>query len=270
MAPTTSFAPPWCIPPEGLLLGRDDVHVWRATLDDTRSQIDRFLHTLAADERMRAERFYFPRDRERFIVARGVQRDILGLYSNSAPECVSFNYSAHGKPNLACESGGATIRFNISHSHRVALYAVTRAREVGIDLEFIRSDLELEQIAERFFSHREIATLLALPADLRESAFFRCWTRKEAYIKAKGEGLSLPLDQFEVSLTPGESAALLSTQRDPDEAQRWSLQELTPAPGYAAAIAVEGHSWRLACWDWQTPTQNYALRLPSRGSSVTV
>lgn len=270
MAPTTSLAPPWCFPPEALLLGRDEVHVWRATLDETPSRIDSFLHTLAADERTRAERFYFPRDRERFIVARGVLRAILGLYSNRAPECVSFSDGSHGKPALAWESGGAAIRFNISHSHGVALYAVTRAREVGIDVEFIRSDLEVEQIAERFFSHHEIATLRALPTDLRESAFFRCWTRKEAYIKAKGEGLSLPLDQFEVSLTPGEPAALLSTQRDPNEAQRWSLQELTPAPGYAAALAVEGHGWRLACWDWRISTRNYALRLPSRGSSVAV
>jgi 4'-phosphopantetheinyl transferase len=270
MTPTTSLAPPWCLPPKALLLGRDEVHVWRATLDETPSRIDSFLRTLAADERTRAERFYFPRDRERFIVGRGVLRAILGLYSNSAPECVSFSAGSHGKPALAGESGGAAIRFNLSHSHGVALYAVTRAREVGIDVEFIRSDLEVGRIAERFFSHHEIAALRALPTDLRESAFFRCWTRKEAYIKAKGEGVSLPLDQFEVSLTPGEPAALLSTQRDPNEAQRWSLQELTPAPGYAAALAVEGHGWCLACWDWRTPTRNYALRLPSRGSSVAV
>jgi 4'-phosphopantetheinyl transferase len=121
---------------------------------------------------------------------------------------------------------------------------------VGIDLEYIRSDLAVEQIAERFFSRREIATLRALPIDLRTYAFFLCWTRKEAYIKARGEGLSLPLDQFDVSLIPGEPAALLNTQRDLYEVSRWSLQELTPAPGYAAALAVEGHGWHLACWQW--------------------
>jgi len=254
MAPTTAPAPPWCSAPEALRLGRDEVHVWRATLDESPSRVDGFLHTLAADERTRAERFYFPRDRERFIVARGVLRAILGLYSNSAPEGVSFSDGSHGKPALAGESGGAAIRFNVSHSHGVALYAVTRVREVGIDVECIRSDLKVEQIAERFFSHHEITTLRALPTHLRESAFFRCWTRKEAYIKATGKGLSLPLDQFAVSLAPGEPAALLSTQGDPHEAQRWSLLELTPAPGYAAALAVEGHGWCLACWDWRTPT----------------
>jgi 4'-phosphopantetheinyl transferase len=132
----------------------------------------------------------------------------------------------------------------------VALYAVTRGREIGIDLECIRFDLEVEKIAERFFSRREAATLRTLPPEVQRQAFFLCWTRKEAYFKARGEGLSLPLDQFDVSLIPGEPAALLSTQRDPYEVSRWSLQELTPAPGYAAALAVEGHGWGLACWQW--------------------
>lgn len=249
-APTASPVLPWRLPPETLILGSDEVHVWRATLDQTTSQIENFRHTLAADEQARAERFYFRRDREHFIVARGVLRALLGFYLNKAPECLSFRYSSHGKPALARESGGDTVRFNLSHSRGVALYAVTRGREVGIDLEYIRSDLEVEQIAERFFSCREIATLRALPIDLRTYAFFLCWTRKEAYIKARGEGLSLPLDQFDVSLIPGEPAALLSTHRGSHEALRWSLQELTPAPSYVAALGVEGHGWGLACWQW--------------------
>jgi len=249
-APTASPVPPWRLPPETLILGSDEVHVWRAALDQTTSQIESFRHTLAADEQARVERFYFRRNREHFIVARGVLRALLGFYLNNAPECLSFRYSSHGKPALAWESGGDMIRFNLSHSHGVALYAVTRGREVGIDLEYIRSDLEVEQIAERFFSRREIATLRALPIDLRTDAFFLCWTRKEAYIKARGEGLSLPLDQFDVSLIPGEPAALLSTHRGSHEALRWSLQELTPAPGYVAALGVEGHGWGLACWQW--------------------
>ena len=245
-APTASPVPPWRLPPETLILGSDEAHVWRAALDQTTSQIESFRHTLAADEQARVERFYFRRNREHFIVARGVLRALLGFYLNNAPECLSFRYSSHGKPALAWESGGDMIRFNLSHSHGVALYAVTRGREVGIDLEYIRSDLEVEQIAERFFSRREIVTLRALPIDLRTYAFFLCWTRKEAYIKARGEGLSLPLDQFDVSLIPGEPAALLSTHRGSHEALRWSLQELTPAPGYVAALGVEGHGWGLS------------------------
>ena len=250
--PITSTSP-WGFPPATIILGSDEVHVWQATLDEPPSQIESFLHTLAADEQMRAERFYFQKDREHFITAHGVLRVILSLYLNRAPKCLSFRYSSHGKPALVQESGEDALRFNMSHSHGVALYAVARGREVGIDLEFIRRDLEVEQIAERFFSRQEIATLRALPADLRRDAFFLCWTRKEAYIKARGEGLSLPLDQFDVSLIPGEPAALLSTRPDSDEALRWSLQELPLASGYMAALAVEGRGWSLSCWEWARP-----------------
>lgn len=246
----TSPVPPWNSPPETLALGSDEVHVWRATLDQTPSQIESFLHNLSADERARAERFHFARDREHFIVARGVLRAILGCYLNRVPECLSFCYGSHGKPALAGKSDGETIRFNVSHSHGVALYAVTRGREVGIDLERIRFDLAVAEIAERFFSRREVAMLRSLPTEVQRQEFFRCWTRKEAYIKARGEGLSLPLDEFDVSPAPGEPDAVLDTQRDPSEAARWSLQELTPAPGYVAALAVEAHGLRLRCWRW--------------------
>ena len=240
----------WFSPLERLSLGSNAVHVWRASLDQSPSQVDRFRNTLDDDERSKADRFYFSRDRERFIVARGVLRALLGRYLGRAPEGVSFSYSPHGKPALVSESGADAIRFNLSHSHGTALYAVARGRELGVDLEFIRCDLEAEQIAERFFSHREIETLRALPRSLRKYAFFLCWTRKEAYIKARGDGLSLPLDQFDVSLIPGEPAALLSTQPDSDEALRWCLHNLTPAAGYAAAVATEGRDWTLSCWQW--------------------
>lgn len=254
-APITAPLPPWWSPPETLVLDRDEVHVWRAALDQTPSQVQRFLQSLAADEQARAERFCLARDREHFIVARGVLRAILGGYSNQVPESLSFCYGSHGKPALAGEPDGDAIRFNVAHSHGVALYAVTRGRQVGIDLEHIRFDLAVAEIAERFFSRREAATLRTLPIEVRREAFFRCWTRKEAYIKARGEGLSLPLDHFDVSLAPGEPAAVVATRQDPSEASGWSLQELTPAPGYLATLAVEGHGWRLTCWQWPDPRQ---------------
>src|SRR5207244_11453763 len=122
--------------------------------------------------------------------------------------------------------------------------------EVGIDLEYIRAEVADEPIAERFFASREIAALIGLPAPLRAEGFFNCWTRKEAYIKARGEGLTIPLDAFEVSLAPEEPAALLRVDSDPAEASRWSLQALAPGPGYVAAIAVEGRDWQLRCWEW--------------------
>ena len=251
--PITSTSPLWGLPPDEIALGSNEVHVWRASLDEFPSQIDCFLRTLAADEQKRAERFYFPRDRQHFITAHGVLRAILGLYLKMAPKYLSFCYASHGKPGLACKSGRDSIRFNMSHSHGEALYAVTRGREIGIDVEFIRRDLEAEQIAERFFSRSEIATLRALPPSLQRHAFFLCWTRKEAYIKARGEGLSIPLDQFDVSLIPGKAAGLLNTRPASDEALGWSLQDLTLDSGYAAALAVEGHGQTLSFWQWPHP-----------------
>ncbi|HEV8712493.1 MAG TPA: 4'-phosphopantetheinyl transferase superfamily protein [Candidatus Binatia bacterium] len=248
---TAPAAASWRLPPETLALEPDEVHVWRAALDQPLSRVENLLLTLAADERIRAERFYFRRDREHFIVARGVLRAILGRYLNSAPGQLSFCYSPFGKPALAEDVGGAMLHFNVSHSHGLALYAVTRGKEVGIDLERIRPDLAIEQIAERFFSGREVATLRALPKNTRTVAFFLCWTRKEAYIKARGEGLSLPLDQFDVSLIPGKPATLLRAEGAPHEASRWSLHDVAPIPSYTAALAVEGRAWRLACWQWQ-------------------
>jgi len=253
------LASTWRVPPATLTLSGDQVHVWRADLDQPPSQMDRFLRTLSADERARAGRFHFQKDREHFIAARGALRAILGLYLNRAPQCLSFCYGEHGKPALMLQPGEDPIRFNVSHSRGVALYAITCGREIGIDLECMRSDLEVEQLAERFFSYQEIATLRKLPASMRRSAFFRCWTRKEAYIKARGEGLSLPLDQFDVSLLPGEPAALLHTRPDSNEALRWSLQELTPGPsGYVAALAVEGHDVSLALWRWPISFEDVA------------
>lgn len=250
---TARAFPTWRCPGEALILGNNEVHVWRAALDHSSSQIDSLLYTLAEDERARAEQFYFQIDRERFIVAHGVLRKILGFYLNRPAQTVSFCYGSHAKPALVWKSDGNPIHFNMSHSYDVALYALTRGREVGIDLEFIRDNLEVDQLAERFFSQSEVATLRALPVRLRNYAFFLCWTRKEAYIKARGEGLSLPLDQFDVSLIPGVPAALLRTQADPDEALRWSLQELSIGPGYVSALAVGGRGCSLSCWQWPRP-----------------
>lgn len=245
----------WCLPSKQLSLGDSEVHVWRAALDETLSTIASFRGLLAVDELAKADRFYFQSDREHFIVAHGVLRSLLGFYLNSAPRRLSFRYSSHGKPALLLEPRPDAIRFNMSHSHGVAIYAFARNREVGIDLEFIRRGVHEDQIAERFFSPREIATLRMVPAALQRFAFFLCWTRKEAYIKARGEGLSLPLNQFDVSLAPGEPAALLGTRPDPLEAGRWSLVDLSYGlPGYAAALATEGTAPSLALWQW--PSSN--------------
>lgn len=239
----------WGAAPASVALVRDQVHVWRATLDRDTPTAERMFHTLSTDECDRAASFRFERDRRRFIVRRGVLRAILGRYTAIEPTRLRFRYSAHGKPALTGDCGAPSVRFNLSHSDGVALFAIGFSRDIGIDLERSRADLDFLEIAEQFFSAGEVSTLRALPKDSRQEAFFACWTRKEAYIKAKGQGLSIPLDRFEVSLTPRGPAALLRTE-DPGDAGRWSLRELVADGGYSAALCVEGLGWVLKSWQW--------------------
>jgi 4'-phosphopantetheinyl transferase len=221
-------------------------------LDPPASQIEQFAATLATDEQQRAGRFHFERDRRRFIVGRGILRMILGYYLSLSPSRVQFSYGARGKPALAETFGGAgeQLCFNLAHSGEIAVYAMLHNQEIGVDVEQIRPMPDLEQIAGRFFAAQEQATLLRLPVEQRQDAFFNCWTRKEAYIKALGVGLAQPLDQFCVSLAPGQAAHLVSIAGSEAEAAGWLLAAFRPAPGYVASVAVPGHGWRLIYWDW--------------------
>ena len=225
-----------------LELRADEVHVWLATLDDYAP--DSLKPLLAADELARAARFHFDKDRNHYTVARGWLRKLLAAYLVYEPAELRFAYAEKGKPALD-GIHHASLNFNLAHSHGMAIYAFTRGREVGIDLEFIREDLADEKIAERFFSQNEIDAFTSLPAVQRKQAFFDCWTRKEAYIKARGEGLSLPLDEFDVSLGPGEVAALLRNHKDPNEITRWSMQALDVPAGFVAALVASGHDWKV-------------------------
>lgn len=247
--PKADDASTWLCPPQNLAIENDEVDVWRAVLDLPLKRIEELQQTLATDETARAKRFRFRKDHNHFVVARALLRLILGRYLNAEPSGLRFSYNSYGKPALTDEFGAGSFKFNLSHANGLALFAVTRYREIGIDLEQIREELADKEIADQFFSPRESAALSMVPAEQRAEAFFNCWTRKEAYIKAKGEGLSLPLDQFAVSLAPGEPAALLWAEADFTELDRWSLQQLTPGAGYAAAVAVEG-CFRLRCWQW--------------------
>jgi len=240
----------WREPPATLALGADEVHVWRASLNHTQHRLQHLRGTLAPEEGERAARFHFARDRQHYIAARGLLREILSRYLKLSPNSLRLKYTSYGKPYLTDECGGGWLRFNVSHAGGLALYAVSREREVGVDIEQIRTDIEHRQIASQFFSEQEVASLLALPADAQQEAFFLCWTRKEAYIKGIGEGLSLPLHSFDVSLTPGEPAALLAVRGDAQEAARWTLQALEPGAGYRAALVAEGRDWRLKCWQF--------------------
>ena len=223
----------WSTPSAHPVLSDDEVHVWRASLDQPTAD---YAVLLSADEQAKAQRFRFEQDRRRFIVGRGTLRIILGRYVNSPPEKLQFEYRAHGKPVLTAES----LCFNLSHSEELALYAVTHNREVGIDLEHIRPIPDVGKLAEQFFSPAERAELDALPLSKKLDSFFSGWTRKEAYLKARGDGMTYPLDQFSVSMDCEQPAKLLEVKDDPQELSRWSLHTLTPAPGYIGALAVEG------------------------------
>ena len=239
----------WNTPLPDLVLSERDVHVWRAWLDQPGWVLLRLEQLLSIDERKRADRFRFEQDRHRFIVRRGVLRIILSGYLVGGPNRLQFRYGAHGKPVLESPDED-NLHFNLSNSEGLAVYAVTRHREVGIDLEYLKAIPDAEAIAERFFSKRENATLRALGTDQKYEAFFKCWTRKEAYIKAIGDGLARPLDQFDVSPAQGESAWILRAEGDPHAVQRWSFQQITPQSNYTVALAVEGHNWKMTCLTW--------------------
>jgi len=243
---------PWPSPSEQTPLGAAAVHVWRIRLDQSPAMVESFRQLLAADERVRANRFHFEKDRRHFIVARGGLRKLLERYLGIAAADLRFAYADHGKPFLAPGTFGsrAPLKFNLAHSGSLAVYAFTSLGEIGIDLEQIKPEFTGEDIARRFFSATEVACLDQLPAAERPLAFFNCWTRKEAFIKAKGMGLSLGLDQFDVTLAPDQDAALLRTRWEESEAGRWSLRTLDIGAGYVGAVAVEAHNWQLNCWEF--------------------
>lgn len=243
----------WDRPPPNPPQLRAEVHVWTAALDQPPARVQALADLLAADEAARAHRFVFERDRRHFIVARGLLRTLLGYYVGREPEGLQFTYGPYGKPALTMACGGDRLRFNLAHSQGYALYALTDGREVGVDIEYLRPLPDAEQIAEHYFSLQERAVLRSLPTDQKQEAFFHCWTRKEAYLKALGDGLARPLDQFAVSLTPGEPARLLSVAGDAREIGRWSMRNLSLVSGYAGALVVEGDDWGLECWRWTSP-----------------
>ena len=240
----------WQKPDPNIDLGRNQIHVWRAKLDRPLQDAHSALPCLAEEERARAMRFHFDNHRRDFIVARTFLRSVLARYLDQDPTQIKFEYSSYGKPALAASSRGAPLFFNLTHSHQLALLAVTAQAEIGIDVEFIRA--VDDGIAERYFSRAEVADLRALPGALQNEAFYNCWTRKEAYIKARGGGLSLPLDDFDVSLAPGTPAAILAV-RNGEEASLWRLEHLQPEPGYVAALAIRALKSELKFWDWEWP-----------------
>lgn len=232
--PVSSPAGEWLAGPASPAIAEDEVHLWRVDLSASVTNI----RLLSRDEHERAARFHFERDRQHFKASRSALRSILGRYLNLSPEALEFGQTEYGKPFLT-NPEAAGLLFNLSHSGEVAVIAVAREREVGVDVEIMRADFATNEVAEHFFSVAEIYTLSGLEPDQRTQAFFNCWTRKEAYVKARGEGLSMPLDVFDVSLAPGVPATMLSNRIDDAEPSRWIFQHLQIAPDYAGALVVE-------------------------------
>jgi 4'-phosphopantetheinyl transferase len=228
-------------------LAAGEVHVWNANLDVFEAQAATLQATVSADELHRASKFYFERDRRHYIVARGILRSILASYLGTEAARIEFRYSMYGKPELA-KPAGSGLHFNVSHSESVALYAFAIGRRIGIDVERIRDDFDFELIAKRSFSLFEHAALKRMPATERRRAFFVCWTRKEAYIKALGTGLNHPLHQFDVSVD--EPAMLLNVRGEPGAPQLWDMKNVHAAPRYVGAVAAEGREWPMVPVQW--------------------
>ena len=234
----------WKIPSDWPRLRDDEIHVWCVELDAA-DEVSALAACLSEEERERASGLLSGTHQRRFVVARGMLRQLLGRYLGQDPGAVAFSRGAHGKPFLP--EGG--LHFNVSHTHELALYAIARDREVGVDVEWMRPQVAHEQIAARFFSLEEQEALAQVPDVARQAAFYNIWTRKEAYVKARGDGIAAGLGTFAVSLGP--EAALLRSDEGRAEVERWKLMALEPENGYVAALCGAGVDWRMRGWRWR-------------------
>lgn len=239
----------WHQPPASLILSRGDVHVWRIPLNLPQRLVGDLVPLLSAEEKTRAARILSEEVSRRYVVSHGAMRQILSRYLDEGPAQIRVATGEEGKPYLLAPVGAPAVHFSLSHSGELALCAVAQGREVGVDVERVHPVPAWRQIATRYFSERENQALDALPADQAVEAFFRGWTRKEAYSKALGRGVSRRWTQFTVSLEPG-AADLLPAPPDAQIEGLSTLCPLEPGPGYVAAVAAQGTGWRLSCWQW--------------------
>lgn len=219
-------------------LGANDIHLWLVATTAPEVGADGLALDLSQDEHERAARFHFDRDRVRYVGAHQSLRRTLARYLHTAPADLSFAATRYGKPYLVGPEGD--FEFNLSHAGDYCLIAVARARRIGVDIEFLRPELAGTHIADHYFAAEEVAALRSLPPEEQLAAFYRCWTRKEAFVKARGEGLSISLMSFAVSLRPGEPAALLTTRHDNAESKQWTLYDAPAPAGYLASLCYEG------------------------------
>ena len=235
-------------PPLAPPLADDDLHLWRATLDMPADELPRWARLLSPDEHERARRFHFEKDAHRFVARRAALRIMLARYTGTAPAALQFRYGAQGRPELAGAPDTPAVSFNLSDSKHVALYAFTRSRAVGVDIEYLRPLTDLDRVAARILTPREYARLAALPAGSRRAAFFAAWSLKEAYLKAVGQGL-IGLPRVEVAIAP-DTPALLTIAASEDAARAWFVHPCASQEGFAAAAVVHGGACHISHFDF--------------------
>ncbi|MDE5123255.1 MAG: 4'-phosphopantetheinyl transferase superfamily protein [Trichodesmium sp. St19_bin1] len=225
-------------------LSENNVHIWSTNLKLSSDKIEELSTILSPDEKNRANKFYFEKDKNRFIIARGTLRTILSRYLNIEPKKLQFTYSDRGKPYLK----NTSILFNLSHSQDLALYGITKVNLIGIDLEYIRPMNDAENLAKRFFALQEYNLIRQLPPQKQQETFLKIWTCKEAYLKAKGDGLGGSLEKVEICLTPEKPVEFFSINGDIEEASHWYLYQFIPQPNYIAAVVVAEKNQKLSFW----------------------
>lgn len=243
MTAMNSFNPLWPLAPEGRELYGNEVHVWMIRASAYYNDDPRATALLSADERQRATKFRFEKDRRLYIAAHAGLRAVLAGYLRVVEDEIHLVTGLHGKPLLA-HPGGSGLEFNLSHSHEVALIAVARNKAVGVDVEFVKRDFAFQEVAGRFFTEKEVVALRALPQALQIEAFFKCWSSKEAFLKAKATGLSGKLDEVQISTQDGFVKIEANVPG-------WSLLELEKAHGYEAALVIQGGAVPIRCYRWE-------------------
>jgi 4'-phosphopantetheinyl transferase len=239
----------WQRPPRNLQLSADLIDVWKVPLNLPPAQVRNYRAVLSREEQQRCDKFKSEKRRREFIIGRGLLRTLMGQCLEMDPSVFEFAYTEHQKPYLPVAALGVPITFNISHSRDLALVALALERHIGIDIEYLRPDVDFKKLAGRFFSERESRSLEAYHDVRLTAAFFACWTRKEALLKAIGEGIAFGLGDFSVAVDPQDRVVTLHTHWDEAEAARWSIVNLDLNPGYAAAVAASGAIFKLRCWD---------------------
>jgi len=225
------------------------IRVYFLSVNKNRYLISKYYAHLSTDEKKKADGFKFEIDKERFVISRGVLRVLSGNFLKIKLDEVHFRYGEFGKPSFATNTN---LKFNVSHSEDMIVIAFAEDVEIGVDVEFIKTDFDSLKLAESFFSKNEIISLKAQSKEELARAFFRCWTRKESFIKAEGSGLSFPLDKFTVSIDSDLNAELLKTDWDISEKDNWNLFSFTPNTQYIAALAVRKKGMKVEFFDWET------------------